>query len=77
MHLSATVPGTGITRGIENIMKWMGRLWRGEIYLSRAFWVFAVLVPLILAIVFKIISVAVMIFMLFFVFSGQALPKDC
>jgi hypothetical protein len=56
-------------------MRWIGQLWRGEIALSRAFWIFGVLVPIILVIVAIVLSWAVMILLLFFAFSGPGAPE--
>jgi hypothetical protein len=60
--------------GEQKFMKWIGQLWRGEIALSRAFWKFGVLVPVILVIAFGVLSWAVLIFMSFFLFAGPSAP---
>ena len=55
-------------------MKWIGRLWRGEIALSRAFWLFGVLVPILLAVAAWALGKAALILLLLFAFSGPSAP---
>lgn len=56
-------------------VRWVGGLWRGEIPLSRAFWLFGVLIPLLLAVASKGIAFAAMMLMLLAGFSdGPSAP---
>jgi multisubunit Na+/H+ antiporter MnhB subunit len=55
-------------------MKWIGQLWRGEITLGKAFWMFGLLIPIVLSIAVKFLSRVLMLFMLYLGFSGPSAP---
>jgi hypothetical protein len=55
-------------------MKWIGQLWRGEINLGKAFWMFGLLIPIVLSIAVKFLSRVLMLFMLYLGFSGPSTP---
>jgi hypothetical protein len=56
-------------------MKWIGRLWRGEYSLGKAFWLFGIVISIIWYFVTKFLSVALMVAMLFIGFSGPSAPN--
>jgi hypothetical protein len=55
-------------------MEWIGRLWRGEVALGKAFWLFGVLVPIILAIAAGLFITAVLLVLVLFMFSPSGVP---
>ena len=55
-------------------MKWIGRLWRGEYSLGKAFWVFGVLISVLWYFATKFLSMALLVLMLFLGFSGPSAP---
>jgi hypothetical protein len=56
-------------------MKWMGRLWRGEYSLGKAFWVFGILISVLWYFATKFLSTALLVLMLFIGFSGPSAPN--
>ena len=55
-------------------MKWIGRLWRGEYSLGKAFWVFGILISVLWYFATKFLSMALLVAMLFIGFSGPSAP---
>ena len=55
-------------------MKWIGRLWRGEYSLGKAFWVFGILISVLWYFATKFLSMALLVLMLFLGFSGPSAP---
>jgi hypothetical protein len=56
-------------------MKWIGRLWRGEYSLGKAFWVFGILISVLWYFATKFLSMALLVAMLFIGFSGPSAPS--
>jgi hypothetical protein len=55
-------------------MKWIGRLWRGEYSLGKAFWVFGILISVLWYFATKFLSMVLLVAMLFIGFSGPSAP---
>jgi hypothetical protein len=55
-------------------MKWISQLWRGEFALSKAFWVFGVLIPVLLLFVTKYFLMIVMFLVLSIGMAGPGPP---
>ena len=56
-------------------MKWIGRLWRGEYSLDKAFWVFGILISVLWHFATKFLAVVLLVLMLFIGFSGPSAPN--
>jgi hypothetical protein len=60
---------------MDVIMKWIGRLWRGEYSLVKAFWVFGILISVLWYFATKFLSMGLLVRMLFIGFSGPSAPN--
>ena len=56
-------------------MKWIGRLWRGEYSLGKAFWVFGILISVLWYFATKFLSMALLVAMLFIGFGDPSAPN--
>jgi hypothetical protein len=55
-------------------MRWIGQVWRGEIPLGRAFWVFGVLIPVVLTAASSLLGYLAIPFILFVGMSNPSAP---